>query len=303
MSVQEAKKNWNVREILDWSVQYLTDKNFENPRLNVEWLLCHTLQCKRIDLYADHDRPLNKTEIELFKSNLLRRVAQEPLQYIIGTTEFMGLTFEVTTDVLIPRPDTEILVEKTLEACRAINNVPVRILDVGTGSGAIAVSLAFYLRKHLIPYSITALEISEKALGVAKLNAEKIMGDDSINFFHGNVFEPSSVKDLYGSFDVIVSNPPYISDKEYEFLPKEVRDHEPAIALRASDEGLVFYKHIAGAAKLFFHSNLSKKHVFLEVGYDQADKVRSFLIEQSFETNVFKDYHKIDRVVCGILKE
>jgi release factor glutamine methyltransferase len=303
MSVQESKKNWNVGEILDWSVHYLTEKAFENPRLNVEWLLCHTLQCKRIDLYANHDRPLNKSEIELFKSNLLRRVEQEPLQYIVCSADFMGLTFDVTTDVLIPRADTETLVEKALEVCRNTNGEPVRVLDIGTGSGAIAISIAFYLRKYSIPYSVTALDISEKAIAVAKMNSEKILGDDAINFVQANIFEESSLKDLYGSFEMIVSNPPYISDKEYEVLPKEVHDHEPAIALRASDDGLVFYKHIAQTAQHFFHSNLSKKHVFLEVGYDQADKVRSFLVEQGFATEVFKDYHKIDRVVCGTLNE
>lgn len=303
MSVQEAKKSWNVGEILDWSVQYLTDKAFENPRLNVEWLLCHTLQCKRIDLYADHDRPLNKTEIESFKANLLRRVDREPLQYIIGSADFMGLTFDVTTDVLIPRADTEILVEKALEICRQKHGETVKILDIGTGSGAIAISIAYYLRKYAIPNSVTALDISEKAIEVAKTNSEKILGDHSINFVHGNILKELSLNDLHGSFDVIVSNPPYISAKEYDVLPKEVREHEPAIALRAADDGLVFYQQIARTAKLFFHSNLSKKHVFLEVGYDQADIVGRFLTEQGFAVSVFKDYNKIDRVVCGTLSE
>lgn len=302
MSVTTEKKKWNVNELLDWSIGYLSEKQFENPRLNVEWLLCHTLGCKRIDLYANYDRPLDKKELEEFKSILLRRINHEPLQYITGETEFMGLTFKVNPDVLIPRPDTELLVEKTLDLCKHNGYEKVYILDIGTGSGALCVSLAFFLEKYNIPYSITALDISEKALTLAQQNANRIVGEGKINFIFGNILEENSASELFHSFDVIVCNPPYISDKEFALLPKEVRDHEPKLALKADDNGLVFYKHIVGVAQSFFRSNLTQKHVLFEVSYNQAEDVKKMLEERGFETKVFKDYHQIDRVVSGSLK-
>lgn len=302
MTVAAVKKDWNVSELLDWSMHYLSEKQFDNPRLNVEWLLCHTLNCKRIDLYANYDRPMGKKELEEFKSLLLRRINHEPLQYIIGTAEFMGLTFEVNANVLIPRPDTELLVEKTLELCKHRGNGIVHILDVGTGSGALCVSIAFYLEKYNIPYSITALDISEKALTLAKLNADRIVGEGKIKFIFGNILNENSNSDLFQSFEIIVSNPPYISDQEFALLPNEVKDHEPEAALKADATGLVFYKHVARAAKSFFRSNLTKKHVIFEVGYNQSEDVKKILEENGFETEVYKDYHQIDRVVCGNLK-
>ncbi|MBL7994086.1 peptide chain release factor N(5)-glutamine methyltransferase [bacterium] len=302
MTVGAAKKTWNVSELLGWSIHYLSEKQFDNPRLNAEWLLCHTLKCKRIDLYAHYDRPMVKKELEAFKALLLRRINHEPLQYIIGTTEFMGLTFEVNPDVLIPRPDTELLVEKTLDLCKHNYDEKVYILDIGTGSGALCVSLAFFLEKYNIPFSITALDISEKALALAKHNADRIVGEGKIKFFLGNILDEDSHSDLFQSFDIIVSNPPYISDHEFALLPKEVKDYEPEIALKADAAGLVFYKHVARAAKLFFRSNLTKKHVIFEVGYNQSEQVKKILAGSGFEIEVYKDYHQIDRVVCGSLQ-
>lgn len=299
MSMQEPKKSWNVGELLDWSMRYLSEKQFENPRLNVEWLLCHTLQCKRIDLYTNYDRPLDKKELEQFKVRLRRRVDQEPLQYIVGSTDFMGLAFEVNMDVLIPRPDTETLVEKTLEICKNSTYDALHILDVGTGSGVIGVSLAFYLEKYLIPCSVTALDISEKALTVAKRNSERILGYKKINFVLGNIFDEEGMKPLHDSFDVIVSNPPYISEDEYAVLPREVKAYEPELALKAPDNGLAFYKHISRNAKIFFRSDLTKKHVIFEAGYSQAEDVKEILTGQGFGVSVFKDYQQVDRVVCG----
>lgn len=301
MPEQEAKKNWTSGEIINWSVKYLADKGFENPRLNIEWLLCHVLECRRIDLYVDHDRPLSKEETEQFKSILLRRVGHEPLQYIVGSADFMGLTFDVTPDVLIPRADTECLVETTLELCKSLKETPIRILDIGTGSGAIAISLAHYLKKYSLPFSIAALEKSEKAIGIAKRNSDKILGENVVRFVHGDILNVNSIQELFHSFDIVVSNPPYVSEKEYELLPKEVKDHEPVLALKAAEDGLEFYKKIAETAKDFFCSNLSKKHVILEVAYDQAPRVRTLLTERGFDVKTYKDYHQIDRVVCGCL--
>ena len=303
MSVTESQKTWNVGELLTWSTRYLSEKEIDSPRLNVEWLLSHTLRCKRIDLYTNYDRPLNQAELTEFKSMLLRRIAHEPLQYIVGTAEFMGLTFEVNTDVLIPRPDTELLVEKTIELC--LNNIgaTVRILEIGTGSGNISISIAFYLEKKGIPHTITALDISEKALILARRNSERVSGSENINFVFGNIFDETTMAFPLHSFDVIVSNPPYVSDEEFMLLPKEVKDHEPVIALKADENGFAFYNYITKNAKSFFSSNLTKKHVIFEVGYNQAEKVKQCLAEHGFEVKIFKDLGHINRVVCGSLNE
>lgn len=303
MSVAEVKKNWNVSDLMEWSIRYMSEKNFDNPRLNVEWLLCHTLQCKRIDLYANYDRPLDKKELSEFKTQLLRRVDQEPLQYIIGSAEFMGLTFEVSPDVLIPRQDTETLVEKCIEICaKNKNDEPLRIFDIGTGSGAIGISLAYYLSQKGIPHIVTALDISKEALAVAQKNAKRILSEDKIEFIEGDIFNENTLSRFYHAFDLIVSNPPYISETEYALLPQEIRDYEPTVALKAEDDGLCFYKQIAGSALKFFRSNLPKKTVLFEVGYRQAIDVRRILTQHRFEVEVFKDYHQIERVVCGTLK-
>ncbi len=293
-----------MRDLMEWTTPYLSEKRIENSRLNVEWLLCHTLQCKRVDLYADHDRPLNKNELEDFKAALKRRVDHEPLQYITGSAEFMGLTFEVGPDVLIPRPDTEVLVEKTLEVCRGdvFRERPIYILDIGTGSGAIAVSLAFFLKKNSIPCEITALDVSSKAIQVAQRNAERILPPGSVNFLCGNILDESIGNAFVHPFDVIVSNPPYISDKEFNELPEEIKNFEPHEALKAEEEGLIFFRHISKTAIKLFRQNGKENFLLFEVGYDQAQEVRKIMLENSFsDIEIVDDYHHVERVVKGIL--
>lgn len=297
--VQKDKKIWTVLDLLEWTTGYLSQKNFANPRLNVEWLLGDTLRYKRVELYMNADRPLNANELSIFKEKLNRRLHHEPLQYIVGATEFMGLVFNVSPDVLIPRPDTEILVEKTLAICKNFSE-SLHILDIGTGSGAIAVSLAHFLKRKRDDFSITAIDQSQASLTVAKANAELNGSFPLIDFRRCDIFETVDLPDH--SFDVIVSNPPYISAKEFDLLPEEIRNFEPEKALRGGDDGLVFYRRIAAIAVNLFKIADRHRYLILEIGYDQADAVRKILIENHFcEVDVVNDFEDHPRVVVAAM--
>lgn len=297
--VQKEKKIWTVLDLLEWTTGYLTQKNFTNPRLNVEWLLGDALSYKRVELYMNADRPLSANELSVFKEKLNRRLQHEPLQYIVGATEFMGLAFNVSPDVLIPRPETEILVEKTLEICKLFSE-PLHLLDIGTGSGAIAVSLAYFLKRKSGDFSITAIDQSEAALRVAKMNAEKNGMLSSIDFRSCDIME--NIDSLGRSFDVIVSNPPYISAKEFDLLPEEIRNFEPEKALRGGDDGLAFYRRIAAMAAKLFKASGQRRFLVLEIGYDQAEAVKKILIENYFhEVDIINDFENHPRVVTATM--
>lgn len=297
--VQKEKKIWTVLDLLEWTTGFLSQKSFANPRLNVEWLLGDTLGYKRVELYMNADRPLSTNELSAFKEKLNRRLQHEPLQYIVGATEFMGLAFNVSPDVLIPRPDTEILVEKTLEICKLFSD-SIHMLDIGTGSGAIAVSLAYFLKRKRGDFSITAIDQSEAALRVAKMNAEKNGMLSLIDFRLCDIME--NIDSLGHSFDVIVSNPPYISANEFDLLPEEIRNFEPEKALRGGDDGLAFYRRIAAIAGKLFKTSGQRRFLVLEIGYDQAEAVKKILIENYFhEVDIINDFENHPRVVIATM--
>jgi len=290
----EAKSRWTVLEMLKWTTDYLQQKGFENSRLNVEWLLSYVLQYRRLDLYANYDRPLTALEVAEFKATLKRRLAQEPLQYIIGETEFYGYRFRVTPDVLIPRPDTEVLVEKVLSHCLSRVDEPLRILDVGTGSGNIAIALAGELTKRGRSHQIVAIDQSADAISIARDNAARL-GVETIEFQVGSILDDAFCTQFSSGFHVLVSNPPYLSGIEYAACPEEVRNHEPRAALDGGENGLMFYERLASAGRKWILQNGS---IWLEVGYDQAASVeRLFRAEGYVETQLANDYNGIPRVV------
>lgn len=237
--VQQAK-SWTVLELLNWSTAYFEKKGIENPRLNAERLLSHNLACDRVGLYMAFDRFLNTAELGSFKKLLLRRAAHEPLQYIVGEAEFYSLRFKVNPHVLIPRPETEILVERALSLFNKQRRQP-NILDVGTGSGIIAVTLA----KHLPNARLVAIDTSEDALQVASENAALHDTASRIKFVRGDILDRQSWKSFGDQpFAAIVSNPPYIGASEASRLAPEVREFEPKQALFVEDP-LLFYRSLA----------------------------------------------------------
>jgi len=227
----------NVKDILDKSTEYLESKGIESPRLNAEWLLAHSLGKERIDLYLQFDYLLSESEKDEYRSLIKERLNNKPLQYIIGEVDFMGIRLNVDKNVLIPRPETEQLVEIALERLKSNNGKPFKILDVGTGSGNIAIALAKFLPAAII----TAIDVSAKIIAVAKGNAEKNEVADRIEFFVHNI---KSDEFTQSGYDMIISNPPYIALDTMSSLSPDIRDWEPEMALTDFSDGLDMIKEV-----------------------------------------------------------
>ncbi len=250
--------------------------------------VCHT---KRHDLLAHGDRVVEDTQEEAYLLAMQRRAERIPLQQITGTQEFMGLEFMVTQDVLIPRQDTESLVEEVMR----YQHDGMHILDMCTGSGCILISLLHYSNDC----TGVGADISEKALRVAEDNAAKLLGEqfrEQITFVQSNLFEK-----ITGKFDLIVSNPPYIETEAIKTLMPEVREHEPLIALDGSKDGLKFYRLIVSESRKFLKRG---GMLFFEIGYNQAEKVTGLMEQAGFlEVSTVKDFAGNDRVVFGTFIE
>jgi len=269
----------------------------ESARLECEMLLSHILGCQRHQLYVRGNEPLPREQLSAFRSMLDRRRKGEPIQYILGSREFMGLPFHVDDRVLIPRWETEILVEWLLNHWKS-GPGSVHILDLGTGSGAIAVSLAFYL-----PASrVTAVDIREEALLAARENAEQNGVADRIRFLQGDLF--CALEDSGGRerFDGIVSNPPYIPTGEIGGLMTEVRDYEPRIALDGGEDGLGYYRRIARAASPFLNQD---GLVAVEMGYGQSPQVQDIFLQTGNYTfgEIRKDLAGTERMAIFLKRQ
>ena len=281
MSTQET---WTVLKILAWTREYLAGKGVENARLESEWLLSAALGLDRVGLYVNFDRPLNDGELAAFRGMVVRRARREPLQHILCTQEFAGLEFEVAKTALIPRHDTETLVEEAVKRSQGAG----RILDIGVGSGCIAVAQA----KMIPDARISGVEQSAAALELAERNAAK--HDVSIDLFTGSLFEP------FGSilFDLIVSNPPYIPTGDIDLLQPEVREYEPREALDGGMDGLDFYRGIIPTAPDDLNPG---GWLLFEVGIGQAERVLELFSATGRFSELFtaKDPAGIERVVGG----
>jgi release factor glutamine methyltransferase len=258
---------WTVLHLLRWSAGYLEEKGVERARLDAEHLLAHTLSMGRLDLYLAFDRPLTPEELDAFKPRLLERARRKPLQYILGRTAFRELDLRTDPRVLIPRPETEELVEAVLARVREWGREGLSALDVGTGSGAIALSLA-----EEGPFGrVVATDTSPAALELARTNARDAGLQDRVEFREGSLFEPIGPGER---FQVVVSNPPYVTEEEFGELAPEVREWEPRQALVAEDGGLgVLAILVAGAREVLEPSGL----LALEVGLGQAEQVAEWI--------------------------
>lgn len=279
----DAQQKWNIKEILDYSEDYLKSKGVESPRIEAEWLLSHALGNRRIDLYLQFDRLLSSSESVHYKSLLQQRLDHKPLQYIIGETEFMGLSLLVNENVLIPRPETEQLVEKAIKMLENSSSAPLKVLDVGTGSGNIAIALA----KFLPSVEVTAIDVSEAAINLAKENADKNDVSDKINFLEFDLNSDSFPDDMY---DMVISNPPYISKLEMKTLQDEVKNWEPEVALTDQSDGIKLIEQVINKAKNSIHKG---GHILIEIGgNEQKERVQKLLSNAGFlNVNVEEDYN------------
>jgi release factor glutamine methyltransferase len=282
-----------VTESLLQATASLADRGVPTPRLDAEVLLAAALGWRREDLYACGSAPLFGMARDRFWAYICRRKRSEPVSYITGRKEFWSLDFLVTPDVLIPRPETESLVEAALGfAAGREERGRKRILDVGTGSGAIAVSLA----KERADAEIWATDLSKKALAVARLNAKAHGVRERIRFRRGDLFGP--IAGMRGRFDVIVANPPYLRRGDIETLAPEVREWEPDLALDGGEDGLDFYRRIAAQAWFYLSQN---GRVVVEVGAGMGDKIRELFVaaDRYLDVSVLRDYSGLDRVVTA----
>jgi release factor glutamine methyltransferase len=290
------RKTWCIKALLETATGYLSEKGIENPRLNAEVLLAHQLHLKRISLYLNFDQPLTEEEVSGYRNLIRRRLKREPLQYITGNQEFWSLPFKVNPHVLIPRPETEILVEQAITLAGTFEELPLRILELGTGSGVISVSLA----KEISEAFILATDISGAALDVARQNARRHDVFDRITFLQGNLFEPLTKEGAL--FHVIASNPPYVCTHEIEGLLPEVALHEPKTALDGGKDGMDFLKiFICQAPQFSAPGGLAPiGNVPLSSGKGPLDPAQTRLYEN--ETAI-EDYSHLQRVVMARLKE
>lgn len=278
-----------IQTVLRRAEDFLTANGIDDARLDAEVLLAYVLRMRRLYLYVHLDLELDDDDINAYKNLVRRRVSHVPVAQLIGVKEFMGLEFDVTLDVLVPRPETELLVQTAVKLLGS-RQKPSTIADIGTGSGAIAVSIL-----HCLDYiNAVAVDISPAAIDVARANAVKFDVDDRINFYVGNLLEPLSDQ----KFDAIISNPPYIPTAVIDELQPEVAQHEPRIALDGGADGLDCYKKIIGGAAQLLNDD---GFIALEIGIDQAHAVKNLLDDtvQFGAVDIIRDLSGIERIVLA----
>jgi release factor glutamine methyltransferase len=283
---------WTIIKLLRWAASYFKTHDIDSPRATGEILLAHALGCERIDLYLNFDQPLSGNELKAFKALIKRRIRREPVAYILGVKEFWSLDLEVSKDVLIPRPETECLVEKALEVLsRSGSSQSWRILDLGTGSGAIVTALASQQSRHIY----FASDKSIQAIRVARKNARRHDLDNLIHYFNADWL--TSLNQKKSALDMIITNPPYIPSRVIEGLQPEIRGYEPMAALDGNTDGLECFQAIINSAHFYLKPG---GLLMLEIGHDQQGDVRRIASGCGSYENISctKDYAGHDRVIC-----
>lgn len=280
--------DWTIKKLLNWSADYFKEKGIEQGRLESEILLAHLLQIGRLDLYLQFDRPMDPNDLSSYKALIKRRLEHEPVAYLVGKKEFWSRDFYVDKNVLIPRPETEHIIEVVLDHYEN-RTQDLSGFEVGVGSGCLSITLLSEFKN----LNMSAVDVSEGALAIAQKNSEYHGVDYRLKLEECDFLKNKPTE----KFDVIISNPPYISKSEMQTLDPTVKDHEPHLALQADDEGLAFYKALAP----FVKSSLNEGGVFaVEVGETQADTVSKLFKDAGLATvAIKKDLAGHSRVVWG----
>ena len=286
------EESWTILKLLHWTTDYFKRNKVSEPRPSAEVLLAHLLSKDRLFLYLNYDRPMTAEELAAFRTLVKRRLAGEPNQYITGMQEFWSLPFRVNPDVLIPRPETEVLLETVLEFLGS-PDPEVRVLDLGTGSGAIAVALA----RELGAVSIVATDSSLAALRLAQENAMLNQIDSKIHFVCADMF--SAFSTFSPKFSVVATNPPYVSHAEFSNLSPEIREFEPRYALDGGPDGLAAVRHIIKEAPTVLSQAGA---LIIEIGAKQAESIFALVEDsQHYQSyRIIKDYSGLDRVLLAV---
>ncbi len=286
--LENNEPKWTILDLLKWTTTYFHSHAIDSPRAAAEILLAEVLGLKRIDLYLRYDQPLNRDELSAFKYIIKRRTRREPIPYILESKEFWSLELCVNPDVLIPRPETEHLVEVALS--QMPKPLPLRILELGTGSGAISIALASERPEH----RLIAVDRSINAVRIARENAGRHHVEDRINFFVGEWFQ--SLNEHFHPFDMIVSNPPYIKTGDIGTLQPEIYEYEPHMALDGGEDGLQWIRHI------IFHASRYLKPggiLILEIGHDQKEAIQKIIASLDWckQVDFIMDYSGHHRIM------
>jgi len=278
-------KVWRIVDLIQWSESYFREKSHQNPRLEIEWMLCSLLNCERLDLYMRFDEPLSGSQLSTLRGWVKRRSKNEPLQYITESCEFYGIEFFVDKRVLIPRPETERLIDEAIKSIKHVRSP--NIFDIGTGSGCIAITLA----KEIENSNVIGIDKSMMSLQVAKKNSAEL-NVENVTFFEMDILNQYPKE----KFDLVISNPPYVPKEEIPSLMKDVKDFEPEIALTDFDDGLTFYKRIS---KIIPHILKDDSSCILELGLgNHPEKVLSIFKESGYSNmEIFDDYNGDKRVL------
>lgn len=284
--MNKPPSEWTVLTMLKWATSYFETKGVRNPRFSIEWLLAHLLKVKRLDIYLMYDRPLIEAELTELRELVKRRSNHEPLQYITGSTDFLNTTIKVAPGVLIPRMETEQLVEIILE--KHTEERIYSVLDIGTGSGCIPITL----KKNRERWKVYATDISKEALEIAEENASS--NKTEITFYEDDIFSSTAFQDDQ-TFDLIISNPPYILEEEREVLDKEVKEFEPSEALFCESTSSIY-----GAIKDFAAKHLAQHGVlYLELHENHAHEVESLFGSPLWVSSIHCDYDEKERFLIA----
>ncbi len=285
--------SWTIRQLLEWTTEYFRKAKLEEPLLCAQLLLAKVMKCNKVDLYLRFEQPVSSVQRDEFRELVKRAYQGEPIAYILGEKEFFSLPIKINRSVLIPRPETELLVQWVVRKARESysENPRIDILDIGSGSGCISIALA----KNLpVDANIIACDISQQALEIANENCKIHAVTDKITLKRSNLFE--SIDNSY-RFDFIVSNPPYITEKDYNDLPKSIKEYEPTEALLAGTDGLDVINKLIEKSQNYLKSG---GWLVFEIGYNQREQVEKKLRENRYENVDFeKDANNIPRIAIG----
>jgi len=289
MKNKKNKEIWTVKNVLLWTSNYFKKNEILSPQLNAEMIIAKVLNCSRVELYLNYDKLLNPKEREEIRNLVKKRATHYPLQYLLGETEFYGYKFLVDEGVLIPRPETEILVDTVISYIKQSNKNNWNVLDIGTGTGIIPISISKYFSNTQNKILFVATDISKTALENAKKNIELH------HIQNIQLIQSDTSKDLSGKFDIIISNPPYISEKQFQNLQKEVKNYEPKSALFGGEKGLTYYKKILQNAENFLNKDAK---IFFEIGANQKDDMEKIIHKFNYKIiDSIKDYNNLYRVL------
>jgi len=288
VAAETTPKSWTIGSLVKWATDDFRSRGIENPRLDAELIVAHALKIDRMRVILDAARPLEGAELESLRGLVKRRRAHEPIAYLRGEREFHGLAFRVDKRVLIPRPDTETLVDVAIARTKHVS-MSMRLLDLCTGSGCVAIAIA----KQRPTSSVFAVDLSPDAVALARENAHRI-GTYNVAVLEGDLFAPIGER----KFDVVTANPPYIATAEIETLQADIRDFEPRLALDGGADGLDVARRIVDAAP----AHLVPGGVLaMEIGAGEADATRALFEARGFtEVRVERDLARIERVVSGV---